>query len=145
MSKSLSNAVRFGLFTMLGMAATASTEAQSTPCSTNAATAAAHSARIVGILVHTDSTLLATQGLPFNPPGGAVLVTDPVICQAIVEAYNAPLAPVDTLRRIEKAYVFRVGPSTYAVAADKPSLRSSEVYVFFDENRNWLAGIAALE
>lgn len=130
---------------VLGTAATAIAEAQSTPCSTNADSAAAHSARIVGILVLTDSTLLASQGLPFNPPGGAVLVTDPAVCQAMVEAYNSPLAPVDPLRRIERAYVFRVGPGTYAVAAVKPSLRSSEVYLFFDENCNWLAGIAALE
>lgn len=111
---------------------------QGSPCLTNADTAFLHSRFISQILNEGDSVRLAAQGLPYHPADGIMLVSDTTTCQQVVDAYNATV-PADSSHRVSGAYVFRVGSSAFAAVESQGSL-----YVFFDTNYHWLAGIVGM-
>ncbi|SRR6266513_2229740 len=114
--------------------------AQGSPCLTSADTAAIYIQSVTLDVTAGDSTRLVSLGLPYRPAGGVSLVTDAVLCQAIVDAYNA----LDTLpthpARISRAYVMRVGSSAYAMVGEK----KRSVYVYFDTAYHWLAALVSM-
>jgi len=124
------------------MAATAAqVNGQGSPCLSNADTAAAHISVVTRTVTYMDSTVLASQGIPYRPPEGVTLVTDSATCQHVVDAKNARIAPGDTVAvLISKAYVLRVGTTAYAMIPEN----NGDLYIYFDSaNYTWLAGMVA--
>jgi hypothetical protein len=113
--------------------------AQSSSCMTNADTSARHIVMLTRI-VDYDSTQLTQLGIPYHPSGGVSLVTDSVVCGAVISAYNALPPSGGDPRDVSRAYVFRIGTAAYAMVGEQ----SLDVYDLFDYEYHWLAGIAAL-
>jgi hypothetical protein len=118
------------------VASPAQVAGQASACVTNPDTAATHVETVTRI-VEYDSSLLVSQGLPYRPPEGVVVVTDSLICRRVVDAYNA-LDSLATQRHITRAYVMRVGTTAYAMTFD------GAVMYFVDTSYHWLAAMAAL-
>jgi hypothetical protein len=128
---------RIGLFATLLLAlASRAGWAQGSACLTNADTAAVHVALVTEVVTLGDSARTVSQGLPYRPPEGVTLVTDPTLCATMVGAYNSGYAPADSSKRLGRAYVLRVGTAVFAVVGDGRS-----VYSFFDASGRWLAAI----
>src|SRR5437762_7592924 len=108
---------------------------QASPCLSDPDTAASHIWYVNRTVTNTDSTVLASQGLPYRPPQGVTLVTDPVICQRVIDADNALIQPGDTVATtISRAYVLRVGTTAYALVPEN----NDGVYIYFDgTNYKW--------
>lgn len=109
---------------------------QASPCLTNADTAAVHVALVTEVVTLGDSARTVSRGLPYRPPEGVSLVTDPTLCATMVGAYNSAYAPADSSKHLPRAYVLRVGTAAYAVVGGGRS-----VYAFFDASGRWLAAI----
>jgi hypothetical protein len=109
---------------------------QVSPCLTNADTASWHVAAVSRTITSGDSARLVQQGLPYRPHQGVVLVTDSLICQSAINAYNALDSTSST--NISRAYVMRVGTTVYALA--EPG-----VYYFLDSAYHFLASIVAMD
>jgi hypothetical protein len=115
--------------------------AQGSPCLSNADTASAHIGVVTRSVTFLDSALLASEGLPYRPPDGVVLVTDSTICRALVDAKNALIPAGDTIARvITRAYVFTVGTTAYVLVPEN----NEDLYVYFDRNYAFLAAKVAL-
>jgi len=109
---------------------------QAGPCLTNADTAAGIIQRVATDL-SGDSTTLAQQGLPYRPTSLA-LVTDSIVCRAIVNAYNA--LDTNTATRIDRAYVIQAGTNVYAMVGAK----NRSVHVYWDAAYHWLAAFGSM-
>ncbi len=109
--------------------------AQASPCLTNADTAALYAQSVTRDITVGDSTRLVNQGLPYRPAAGVSLVADSLICQSVVDAYNAldtmPASPA----RISRAYVMRVGSTAYAMVGES----NRSLFFYFDTSYHWLA------
>jgi hypothetical protein len=89
-------------------------------------------------LGYGDSTLLAREGLPYKPVQGVSLVTDTVVCRAIINAYNS--LDTDTSTQVERAYVLKAGTTVYAMVGEK----ARSVRVYFDTRYHWVAALVSL-
>jgi len=112
--------------------------AQGSPCLSNPDTAATHAATVTRFVTLGDSSRLVQQGIPYRPAEGVAVVTDTVICRAIVTAYNGLSSP--DAADISRAYVLTVGTTAYAMVGEK----TPSVYAFFDTSYHWLAGFAKM-
>lgn len=122
---------------VLGAVSNPALSAQSSPCLTNADTAATHIKQVTMSLTGGDSARLVQQGLPYRPTGIS-LVTDSATCAAVVNAYNS--TSHDSTTMVTRAYVLRVGTTTYAAIGE----HRSGVYVYFDNTYHWLAGLVSM-
>jgi hypothetical protein len=124
---------------------TGTARAQSS-CLTNADTA---SRFIRGVTQHVtlgDSAATVANGLPYNPPAGVTLVTDPPTCAAVVTALNDALGiPAGSPDRKTRAYVLRVGTTAFAAVDEGTATLKMPVYAFFSASYASLEFVAEIQ
>ena len=114
---------------------------QSPPCATSADTAATLTGAVKQIVTVGDSARLATLGLPYRPASGVTLISDANTCTTAIAAVNARFATVSPADSVQRAYVFRVGTTVYAVVPPPTAAGQLRSFLFLDSGVNFLAQV----
>jgi hypothetical protein len=97
-------------------------------CLTDADTAAVHIRAVTQTVTRGDSASLVALGLPFRPREGVSLVSDPQVCDRVIDAYNSLFPNEEHPGRISSAYILKIGDSAYALALNQ----HGNVHAFLD-------------
>jgi hypothetical protein len=102
-------------------------------CSTDAVQGGRATSHVKQLVLRRDSTYLAKLGLLPADTSGVGLVTDSVMCDAALSAYNAHMT-TKAIQAVAAVFVVKVGTDRFAVLNPSVVVGEFTYFVIFDSN-----------